>query len=152
MGHGAFENAGAMPPNPGERAAPGVDEQFQRVASAEGIDVGAEDFKEDEPEDDVGGDFGGGGVVVVVAQVGEAFKKKEDGQRAGNEEDVVEVAVEEIVVHPQLEAPAIEGVKETTDQKEAIPQIAERFQRRARMTRPSETDNPIFRVRIMEAI
>jgi hypothetical protein len=49
--------------------------------------------------------------------MGHALEEEQDGQGAGNEEDVVEIAVQKIIIDVRLEDPAIQRVEGATDQK-----------------------------------
>jgi hypothetical protein len=52
--------------------------------------------------------------------------------------------MEKGAVNTRLEAPTIDGVKQTGEEEQAVTQITERLQSNARITRPKRTDTETF--------
>jgi hypothetical protein len=125
----------AGPVDPGNEGTDGVGGDIEGVAYC-GHPTWSDYFEEDGPDGEGGEDFERGGVVVVRAEPEAALDPEEWGEGAGDEPEIVEIGVEEEGVGVGFEHPAIEGVGEAACEAERVQQVAKRFQRRARMSRP----------------
>ncbi|MFM1944950.1 MAG: hypothetical protein RI897_3932 [Verrucomicrobiota bacterium] len=126
----------AGPVEPGGEGSGGVGGDIEGVTDC-GHQMGADAFEEDGPDGEGCADLESGGVVVMSAEVEAALDIEEGGQGAGDEPEIVEMGMEEGGVCEGFEQPPVQGVGGAAGEAERVEQVAEAFQRRARMSRPN---------------
>ena len=114
-----------MPPEPGEDSADEIGDSVPRIAGHPAHDVRADGLEEDGPDDEVQQNFTGGGQAIMPAQTEPALGQQQRGQRARYQQHVIEIAMDKGIVKVGLKAPAVDGVKQAGQEKQAVAQIAE---------------------------
>jgi hypothetical protein len=118
---------GQMPEQPRDDSAGGVAGDIDGIGDALVEDVGPEPLEEDGPDEEVRGDFPPARRGVVGPQAEHSIGEQEEGQRAGDEERVVEMAVEErrVGVEVRLDEEAVDGVDRERDEEDGVAGVAE---------------------------
>jgi len=133
-----------MPPQSSQNSADGVRDRVPWIARSPAREVRADNLEQDGPDDQVQRNFARRRHLIVLPQAQPALHQQQRRQRAGNQQHIVEITVEEKVVNARLEAPAVDGVKQAGQEKQAVAQITESLQRSARIARPNATDMVIL--------
>ena len=127
MGSPDAEQAVPVPPQSGNDAAGGISQHIPGIARRPGHYVRADDFKEDGPDNKIQRDLSQRRHFVGCPQAEQPMHQQQRGQRARDEQHVVEIVVHEQAVHMRLDAPAIEKIQETRKEEQSIAQVAELF-------------------------
>ena len=111
--------------------------------------VRADGFKENRPNENVERDFGNGRQLVMKTQPEQAMKPKERRQRAGNQQQVIEMIVKESDMHMRLDEPSVRCVERAANEEQLVPQVGEPFHSNERITNPKATATAILNNTIM---
>jgi hypothetical protein len=75
------------------------------------------DFEEKRPDEQMEGDFADRGHIVILAQAKAALGQQNRRQRAGDQQQIVEMIVQKGAVNVRFDQPAIDRVKRATKQE-----------------------------------
>ena len=137
-----------IPPEAGKKSAHDIRHHVPRVAGGPAQEVRADHLEENGPHNQVKRDLAGGWHFVVSSQPDPALKLQQRRQGAGNQQQIVEVATKKRAVDTRDDGPAINCIERTSQKKQAVPPISERFHSNARITSPNATATAIFRSKL----
>ena len=116
-----------VPPGESDRGAGEVGQNVERIGGGAGKEARTDPFEEEGPEAERKENLAEGGRLVVVAQLEAALQEEKWRKRAGNKEQIVELAAEESRGDVRFESPTIQDVKGAGNQEERIAEITKHF-------------------------
>ena len=121
-----------MPPAAGEEGAGGVGEEVAGIAGDVREEMGRDDFGDGGPDGEVEDDFAPARWGVVGAEAEPALKPEREGECGGDQQQVVEVAVEKRAADVAVEPETVERVERAGREAERIEGVGETFHRERR--------------------
>jgi hypothetical protein len=142
---------GALPAPPccGDQCPEAVGHDVPRISGRPRHNPWANSLEQNGPNHQVEKNFPRGWRAIVVSKFEATLDEQQRRQRAGDQEQVVEMVMEKGTMQPRFESPAIQSVEQAGQQKKPVPTIAEPIQSRARMTRPKAIAMASFARRII---
>ena len=112
-----------MPPQSGENPSRGIGNDIIRIRSHPAQEMWSDPLEKDRPHDEIKRNFPPGGHLVVQPKSEATLEPEQQRKRTGHQQQIVKVIVEEAMMNVRLDAPAIQGIKQTTHQEQAVAPI-----------------------------
>lgn len=137
-----------MPPDAGENTADHVRQHIKGV-SGHAQQVRSDDFKQHAPDGEMERNLSEGWRLVMVAETQPALQPEQERQRAGNEQQIIEVTPDKGRMHVWLDRPPIQRVKRATRQAQRVAPVTKWFHSNARMISPAPSARRNLQVKII---
>ena len=126
----------AVPPEPGQDAAHKINHHIPRITRRAPHQMRADHFKKNRPKNGIKRYLTPRRRGVVRAQTQPALHQQQRRQGARHQEHIVEMKPQESIVDVRLDAPAIQRVQRTGNQKQTVTKIPKLFHSKAMIVKP----------------
>ena len=148
MGFGLRSRAHFVPPNRRDDSARAVGNNVPSVANRIRNDSRTDDFEQHAPDRQMESDLGWIRHGVVSAEPQPALKEQHGRQRAGNQQQVVELGTQEGAVKMGLQAESVERIERATHREQRITPI-EKPHSNDRMIMPKMTAKANLKINVI---